>query len=99
MTTAPPPQPQVSHSITSDGTPSVARSAASLWQPHSERGVEPNRSGRSAALPGFQGEARVGAPAVEPPNNSTWRSSVPAGTTKHMMSAAVARRARAAGAL
>ena len=41
----------------------------------------------------------MGAPAVEPPNNSTWRSSAPAGTTKHMMSAAVARRARAAGAL
>jgi len=52
---ASPPQPQVSHSITSDGTPSVARSAASLLQPHSERGVEPNRSGRSAALPGCQG--------------------------------------------
>ena len=25
----------------------------------------------------------MGAPAVEPPNNSTWRSSVPAGTTEH----------------
>ena len=52
---ASPPQPQVSNSITSDGTPSVARSAASLLQPHSERGVEPTRSGRSAALPGCQG--------------------------------------------
>ena len=41
----------------------------------------------------------VGAPAVEPPKNSTWLSSAPAGTTKHMMSAAVTRRARAAGAL
>merc|ERR1711965_958199 len=52
---ASPPQPQVSHSITSDGTLSVARSAATLWQPHSERGIEPVRSGRSAALPGCQG--------------------------------------------
>ena len=52
---ASPPQPQVSHSITSAGTPSVARSAASLLQPHSEHGVEPTRSGRSAALPGCQG--------------------------------------------
>ena len=52
---ASPPQPQVSHSITSAGTPSVARSAAPLWQPHSERGIEPIRSGRSAALPGCQG--------------------------------------------
>ena len=52
---ASPPQPQVSHSITSDGTPSVARSAATLWQPHSERGVEPVRSGRLAALTGCQG--------------------------------------------
>ena len=33
----------------------MARSAASLLQPHSERGVEPTRSGRSAALPGCQG--------------------------------------------
>jgi len=32
-----------------------SRSAASLWQPHSERGVEPNRSGRFAALTGCQG--------------------------------------------
>ena len=52
---ASPPQPQVSHSITSDGTPSVARSAATLWQPHSERGVDPVRSGRFAALTGCQG--------------------------------------------
>ena len=52
---ASPPQPQVSHSITSAGTPSVARSAASLLQPHSERGVEPIRSGRFAALTGCQG--------------------------------------------
>ena len=37
----------------------------------------------------------MGAPAVELPNNSTWRSSAPAGTTEHMMSAAVTRRARA----
>ena len=37
---ASPPQPQVSHSITSAGTPSVARSAASLWQLHLEYGVE-----------------------------------------------------------
>ena len=28
----------------------MARSAAGLWQPHSERGVEPGRSGRLAAL-------------------------------------------------
>ena len=41
----------------------------------------------------------MGAPAVEPPKNSTWRSSAPAGTTEHMMSAAVTRRGRAAGAL
>ena len=41
----------------------------------------------------------MGAPAVEPPKNSTWRSSAPAGTTEHMLSAAVTRRARAAGAL
>ena len=41
----------------------------------------------------------VGAPAVEPPKNSTWRSSAPAGTTEQMLSAAVTRRARAAGAL
>ena len=34
----------------------------------------------------------MGAPAVEPPKNSTWRSSAPAGTTEHMMSAAVTRR-------
>ena len=47
---ASPPQPQVSHSITSDGTPSVARSAATFWQPHSERGVETNRSDRFGAL-------------------------------------------------
>ena len=33
----------------------------------------------------------MGAPAVEPPNNSTWRSSALAGTTEHMMSAAVTR--------
>ncbi|EOD30236.1 hypothetical protein EMIHUDRAFT_233228 [Emiliania huxleyi CCMP1516] len=46
MTTASPPQPQVSHSITSAGTLSVARSAASLLQPHSEHGVEPTRSGQ-----------------------------------------------------
>ena len=52
---ASPPQPQVSHSTTSAGTPSVARSAATLWQPHSERGVEPVRSGRFAALTGCQG--------------------------------------------
>ncbi|EOD26208.1 hypothetical protein EMIHUDRAFT_367023 [Emiliania huxleyi CCMP1516] len=38
-------------------------------------------------------------PAVEPPNNSTWRSSALAGTTEQMMSAAVTRRGRAAGAL
>ena len=36
----------------------------------------------------------MGAPAVEPPKNSTWRSSAPAGTTEHMMSAAVTRRGR-----
>ena len=41
----------------------------------------------------------MGAPAVEPPNNSTSRSSAPAGTTEQMLSAAVTRRARAAGAL
>ena len=41
----------------------------------------------------------MGAPAVEPPNNSTWRSSAPAGTTEQMLSAAVTRRGRAAGAL
>ena len=41
----------------------------------------------------------MGAPAVEPPNNSTWRSSALAGTTEQMLSAAVTRRARAAGAL
>ena len=52
---ASPPQPQVSHSITSAGTPSVARSAASLWQLHSERGVEPTRSCWIHALPGTQG--------------------------------------------
>ena len=52
---ASPPQPQVSNSTTSAGTPSVARSAASLLQPHSEHGVEPIRSGRSAALTGCQG--------------------------------------------
>ena len=45
------------------------------------------------------GGEEVGAPAVEPPKNSTWRSSAPAGTTEHMMSAAVTRRERAAGAL
>ena len=44
-------------------------------------------------------QPRVGAPAVEPPNNSTWRSSAPAGATEQMLSAAVTRRARAAGAL
>ena len=41
----------------------------------------------------------MGAPAVEPPNNSTWRSSALAGTAEQMLSAAVTRRARAAGAL
>ena len=41
----------------------------------------------------------MGAPAVEPPKNSTWRSSALAGTTEYMMSAAVTRRGRAAGAL
>ena len=41
----------------------------------------------------------MGAPAVEPPNNSTWRSSALAGTTEQMLSAAVTRRGRAAGAL
>ena len=41
----------------------------------------------------------MGAPAVEPPNKSTWRSSALAGTTEYMMSAAVTRRGRAAGAL
>ncbi|EOD18879.1 hypothetical protein EMIHUDRAFT_209513 [Emiliania huxleyi CCMP1516] len=67
---ASPPQPQVSHSITAAGTPSMARSAASLLQPHSKRGVEPVRSGRFAALTGCQGgynsaseaDARVGRP-------------------------------------
>lgn len=52
---ASPPQPQVSHSITSDGTPSMARSAATLLQPHSERGVEPTHSSWIHALPGTQG--------------------------------------------
>ena len=41
----------------------------------------------------------MGAPAVEPPNDSTLCSSALAGTTEHMLSAAVARRERAAGAL
>ena len=52
---ASPPQPQVSHSITSAGTPSVARSAASLWQLHLEYGVEPTHSCWIHALPGTQG--------------------------------------------
>ena len=46
------------YSITSAGTPSVARSAASLLQPHRPqraRGLEPFRSGRFAALTGCQG--------------------------------------------
>ena len=33
----------------------------------------------------------MGAPAVEPPNGSTWRSSALAGKTERMLSAAVAR--------
>ena len=41
----------------------------------------------------------MGAPAVEPPNDSTLCSSALAGTIKRMLSAAVARRERAAGAL
>ena len=45
-------QPQVSHSITSDGTPSVARPAASLLQLHSERGVEPTHSSWFGTLGG-----------------------------------------------
>ena len=52
---ASPPQPQVSHSITSARTPSVARSAASLWQLHLEYGVEPTHSCWICALPGSQG--------------------------------------------
>ncbi|EOD26210.1 hypothetical protein EMIHUDRAFT_367024 [Emiliania huxleyi CCMP1516] len=53
--------------------------------------MEQTWRGSSLAVPGE--------PAVEPPNNSTWRSSAPAGTTEHMLSAAVTRRGRAAGAL
>ena len=50
----------VSNSITSDGTPSVARSTASLWQPHSERGVEPVWSvGRTPWVPGSAADTRA----------------------------------------
>ena len=42
----------LSHSTTSAGTPSVARSAASLWQLHLEYGVEPTHSCWICALPG-----------------------------------------------
>ena len=56
---ASPPQPQVSHSITSDGTPSVARSAASLWQLHSERSVEPTHSSWFGSLGGVHRVCRT----------------------------------------
>ena len=55
---ASPPQPQVSHSITSDGTPSVARSAAYFLQLHLEYGVESTHSCWICALPGSQGVHR-----------------------------------------
>ena len=55
---ASPPQPQVSHSITAAGTPSVARSAAYFLQLHLEYGVEPTHSCWICALPGTQGVHR-----------------------------------------
>ena len=55
---ASPPQPQVSHSITAAGTPSVARSAAYFLQLHLEYGVESTHSCWICALPGSQGVHR-----------------------------------------
>ena len=56
---ASPPQPQVSNSITSDGTPSVARSAAYFLQLHLEIGVEPTHSSWFCTLSGVHRVCRT----------------------------------------
>ena len=43
------------------------------------------RGVRGFAAHAARAQPRVGAPAVEPPKNSTWLSSAPAGTTEHTM--------------
>ena len=47
---ASPPQPPVAHSITAAGTPSVARSAASLLQPHSAASSLPTPVGSAHSV-------------------------------------------------